>query len=348
MSLVSQKTRLLAFASLVSAVSGAQINPARAQSAADKTLAQSILASQDVQQFNVMYHFDSVAFAETLPGGKVQNYVALASLKLGRDEGSNKLLHRIIVRRKLDGDTTTYLENSETIFDSGVKETTLSKAPLTTSAEKRSLLQSSFSVKNDPREIRVWLTPAALGHRFPLLRAAISDISTGEFQQCAQGVIDGPFKHNVQYGLLSERESDGKTVCVEQCKDPSSTPCRETEFPPGVTYAYINTRAFSEANNNFVLSKAGKVAGDEETLTRLCQGMGFDGVARINKARLFSPKSTFDRMFSCRNMVVVRYVNGAWTNSTSCDVGRKYIEIAPKADEPTIGESSDVTCYKLD
>jgi hypothetical protein len=348
MSLVSHKRRLLAFASVVSALSGAHISLVQAQSAADKTLAQAILASQDVQQFNVMYHFDSVAFAETLPGGKVQNYVALASLKLGRDEGSNKLLHRIIVRRKIEGDTTAYLENSETIFDSGVQETTLSKAPLTTSAEKRSLLRSSFNLKSDPREIRVWLSPASLGHRFPLLRAAISDISTGKFQQCAQGVIDGPFKHNVQFGLLSTRESDGKTVCTEQCKDASSTPCRETEFPPGVTYAYINTRAFSEANNNFVLSKAGKVAGDDETLGQLCRGMGFDGVARINKLRLYSPKSSFDRMFSCRNMVVVRYVNGAWTNSTSCDVGRKYIEISPKADEPTIGESTDVTCYKLD
>jgi hypothetical protein len=348
MSLVVNKTRFLAFASFVSLFSGIHVSSTQAQSVAEKNLAQAILASQDVQQFNVLYHFDSVAFAEPLPGGKVQNYVAFASLKLGRDEGSNKLLHRIIVRRKVDGDTTAYLENSETIFDSGVQETTLSKAPLTTSAEKRSLLQSSFILKNDPREIRVWLTPAALGHRFPLLRAAISDVSTGKTQQCAQGVIDGPFKHNVQYGLLSNRESDGKTVCTEQCKDPSSTPCRETEFPPGVTYAFINTRAFSEANNNFILSKAGKVAGDDETLTRLCQGMGFDGVARINKARLFSPKSSFDRMFSCKNMVVVRYVNGAWTNATSCDVGRKYIEISPKADEPTIGESSDVTCYKLD
>jgi len=295
-----------------------------------------------------MYHFDSVAFAETLPGGKVQNYVALASLKLGRDEGSNKLLHRIIIRRKIDGDDTPYLENSDTIFDSGVKETTLSKAPLTTNAEKRSLLKSSFYVKNDPREIRVWLTPATLGHRFPLLRAAISDISTRKFQQCAQGVIDGPFKHNVQFGLLSTRDSDGKTICTEQCKDPSGTPCRETEFSPGVTYAYINTRAFTEANNNFVLSKAGKVAGDDETLTQLCKGMGFDGVARVNNLRLYSPRSAFDRMFTCRNMVVVRYVNGTWTNATSCDVGRKYIEITPKADEPNIGESSDVTCYKLD
>jgi hypothetical protein len=155
MSLVVNKTRFLAFASFVSLFSGIHVSSTQAQSVAEKNLAQAILASQDVQQFNVLYHFDSVAFAEPLPGGKVQNYVAFASLKLGRDEGSNKLLHRIIVRRKVDGDTTAYLENSETIFDSGVQETTLSKAPLTTSAEKRSLLQSSFILKNDPREIRV-------------------------------------------------------------------------------------------------------------------------------------------------------------------------------------------------
>lgn len=348
MSLVTTKTRFLALTSLASLITSTQATVVQAQSASEKTIAQAILAAQDLQQFNVLYHFDSVAFTETLPGGKVQNYVALASLKLGRDEGSNKLLHRIIVRRKIDGDATPYLENSDTIFDSGVQETILSKAPLTTSGEKKSLLQSSFYVKNDPREIRVWLTPATLGHRFPLLRAAISDISTRAFQQCAQGVIDGPFKHNVQYGLLSTRQSDGKTVCTEQCKDTTGTPCRETEFSPGVTYAYINTRAFSEANNNFVLSKAGKVAGDDETLTQLCKGMGFDGVARVNNPRLYSPRSAFDRMFTCRNMVVVRYVNGAWTNATSCDVGRKYIEITPKADEKTIGESSDVTCFKLD
>ncbi len=348
MSLVARKAHFIALASIASLISSTQPGIANAQSASDKTIAQAILASQDLQQFNVLYHFDSVAFAETLPDGKVQNYVALSSLKLGRDEGSNKLLHRIIVRRKIDGDATPYLENSETIFDSGVQETTLSKAPLTTAAEKKSLLQSSFYAKNDPREIRVWLTPATLGHRFPLLRAVVADISTRAIQQCAQGVIDGPFKHNVQYGLFSTRTSDSKNVCTEQCKDPSGTPCRETEFSPGVTYAFINTRAFSEANNNFVLSKAGKVAGDDETLTHLCKGMGFDGVARVNKLRLYSPRSAFDRMFSCRNMVVVRYVNGTWTNATSCDVGRKYIEIAPKADEPNIGESSDVTCYKLD
>ena len=219
-------------------VTGAQLNGA---------VASAMMAAESLPLFNVLYQTDAVQFSEG-----TQKYVALGSYKLGND-GTE--LHRIVIRKAAATDTTAALENSPTIFDSGVKMGALSG--------------SKFFQKTGPIETHVWFAPASTPHAFPVLRAMVGDAtnaaSTGvaNMKSCGQGVIDAPFIGNIN----------------------NVTPLSGAACPFGskIVYGKAITTGFGIPS----VSGGVRLAADAATALKVCQLNGYDGVSVVN-AQSFS------------------------------------------------------------
>jgi hypothetical protein len=195
-----------------------------------------IFDAQDLPIKNVLYQFDAVRFAEG-----AQKYVALGSYKLGAD---GKVLHRVVVRKGATGDTTPFLENSLTIFDSGIRS----------DAEMKT---SRFYQKTGPVDTIVWLTPGTGRHKFPMLRAVVGNAQTKNMASCGQGVIDAPFTDNV-----NEQVPAAGAAC---------------SFGSKITYAVA-----SFANLGITLGAGVRISADAATVAKVCQVNGLEGASVVN------------------------------------------------------------------
>ena len=200
-----------------------------------------IFDAQDLPIKNVLYQYDAVQFADG-----AQKFVALGSYKLGAD---GKVLHRVIVRKGATGDPTPFLENSLTIFDSGIKS----------DAEMKT---SRFYQKTGPVDTIVWLTPGTGRHKFPMLRAVVGNPQTKTMTNCGQGVIEAPFTGNVN----SQVPAVGGAC----------------SFGSKITYAVA-----SFTNLGISLGAGVRISSDPDTVAKVCQVNGFEG-ASIVDAKIFA------------------------------------------------------------
>ena len=211
---------------------GASLDPKQLQT----KIANTIFDSQDLPTKNVLYQYDAVMFSEG-----VQKYVAFASYKLG---GDGTVRHRIFVRKGATGDTTPFLENSLTIFDSGIKS----------DAEMKT---SRFYQKTGPVDTIVWLTPGTGGHKFPMLRAVVGNAQTRTMTNCGQGVLDAPFTDNVN----SQLPAVGGAC----------------SFGSKITYAVA-----SFTNLGISLGAGVRISSDPNTVAKVCQVNGFEGASVVD------------------------------------------------------------------
>jgi hypothetical protein len=211
---------------------GASIDPAQLQT----KIVNTIFDAQDLPIKNVLYQYDAVQFADG-----AQKFVALGSYKLGAD---GKVLHRVVVRKGATGDTSPFLENSPTLFDSGIKS----------DAEMKT---SRFYQKTGPVDTIVWLTPGTGRHKFPMLRAVVGNAQTRTMTNCGQGVIDAPFTDNVN----SQVPAVGGAC----------------SFGSRITYAVA-----SFANLGISLGTGVRISADPSTVAKVCQVNGFEGASVVN------------------------------------------------------------------
>lgn len=201
-------------------------------------IANTVLDAEDLPIKNVLYQYDAVPFVEG-----TQKYVAFGSYKLGAD---GKVLHRVFVRKGTATDTSLYLENSPTIFDSGIK----SDAELKT---------SRFYQKAGAFDTIVWLTPGTGKHKFPFLRAIVGNAQSKTVTNCAQGVIDAPFTDNINGQAPT-------TQVVGSCP-----------FGSNITY-----KVASFANLGISLGAGVRIAADPATVAKVCQVNGLEGASMVN------------------------------------------------------------------
>jgi hypothetical protein len=195
-----------------------------------------IFDAQDLPIKNVLYQYDAVQFADG-----AQKFVALGSYKLGAD---GKVLHRVVVRKGATGDTSPFLENSPTLFDSGIKS----------DAEMKT---SRFYQKTGPVDMIVWLTPGTGRHKFPMLRAVVGNAQTRIMTNCGQGVIDAPFTDNVN----SQVPAVGGAC----------------SFGSKITYAVA-----SFTNLGISVGAGVRISADPNTVAKVCQVNGFEGASVVN------------------------------------------------------------------